>query len=173
MSNVKKMVFTALLIALGVLLPIALHSVPNAAFVLLPMHVPVLMCGIICGFSYGLACGILTPIVSSLLTGMPPMAILPSMICELAVYGLIAGLIMNFIKTKNIYIKVYISLIGSMICGRIIFGLLNAFIFKAGDYSVQVWVAAAFVTALPGVLIQLVLIPAIVIALQKAKLIEI
>ncbi len=167
------MVYTAICIALGVLLPIFMHSIPNAAFILLPMHIPVLLCGIACGFPYGMICGILTPVVSSLFTGMPPMAILPSMICELAVYGLAASLLIRFIRIKNIYARIYIALIVAMLCGRVVYGLLNAFIFSAGSYALDIWVTSMFVTALPGVIVQLVFIPAIVIALMKAKLISI
>jgi len=172
MSNIRKMVFTALLIALGVVLPLALHGVPNAGMALLPMHIPVLLCGILCGFPYGLACGVLTPLLSSLATGMPPAAILPAMVCELAVYGAVAGLLMGLIRTKNAYIRIYGSLIGAMLAGRLVFGLLNALIFQAGNnYSIQIWVTSAFVTALPGIAIQLALIPAIYAAFVKAKLV--
>ena len=84
MSNIRKMVSTALFVALGIALPLAVHSIPNAGRVFLPMHIPVLLCGIACGFPYGLACGILTPLLSSLFTGMPPAPVLPAMLCELA-----------------------------------------------------------------------------------------
>ncbi|MCL2810574.1 MAG: ECF transporter S component [Clostridia bacterium] len=172
MSNIKKMVFTALLIALGVVLPMALHGIPNAGMVLLPMHIPVLLCGILCGFPYGLACGILTPLLSSLATGMPPAAILPAMVCELAVYGAVSSLLMRYIRMKNVYAKITISLIGAMLAGRLVFGVLNALIFQAGNYSMHIWVTSAFVTALPGIAIQLVLIPAIYAAFVKARLVQ-
>ena len=173
MSNIKKMVITALLVALGIVLPPMLHAVPNAGNVLLPMHLPILLCGIICGFPYGLACGALTPLLSHVSTGLPPSAILPSMVCELAVYGLVAGLLVQWIRMKNTYAKIYLSLIGAMLTGRIVFGVLNALVFSAGAYTLPVWLTAAFVTALPGIAIQLVLIPVIVIALGKARLISI
>ena len=172
MSSIKKMVISALFIAIGVVLPLAFHSVPNAGRVLLPMHIPILLCGIVCGFPYGLFVGIITPILSSLLLGMPPAAILPSMICELAAYGAASSLLMRYVRGKNIYARIYISLIGAMLLGRIIFGALNSIIFDAGSYSMQIWLAAAFVTALPGIVIQILVIPTIVIVLQKAKLIS-
>ena len=171
MSNIKRMVFTALLIALGVVLPMALHGIPNAGMVLLPIHIPVLLCGILCGFPYGLACGILTPLLSHLVTGMPPAAILPAMLCELAVYGAVSGLLMRYVPAKNTYVKITISLIGAMLAGRLVFGLLNALIFRAGNYSMEIWLASAFVTALPGIAIQLVLIPTLYAAFAKARLI--
>ena len=173
MKRTKKMVITALFVALGIVLPMVFHSIPNAGGIFLPMHIPVLLCGIICGFPYGLACGILTPLLSSLLTGMPPAAILPSMLCELAVYGAVSALLMRYLRVKNLYAKIYIVLIGAMLSGRIVYGILNALIFKTGSYTLQMWLTSAFVTALPGIVIQIVLIPAIVFALKKAKLIEI
>jgi len=173
MFSIKKMVYTAFLVALGVVLPMAFHSIPNAGSIYLPIHIPALLCGIICGFPYGLACGIITPLLSSLLTGMPPTAFLLPMICELAVYGAISSILMRFVRTKNTYVNVIISLIGAMLAGRIVYGILNALIFRVGNYSMQIWMVSAFVTALPGIMIQLIIIPIIVFALQKAKLIEV
>ena len=89
--NTKQLVLAALCVALGVVLPVAFHSIPNAGSVLLPMHIPVLLCGLVCGPVYGLLSGILTPLLSSMITGMPPMAYLPGMLCELSAYGLAAG----------------------------------------------------------------------------------
>lgn len=174
MSKTKKyiweMVIAALCIALGVVLPVAVHGIPNAGSVLLPMHLPVLLCGLLCGPAYGLACGVLTPLLSSLITSMPPAAMLPSMICELAVYGLAAGLLILLVRTGSQTANVYISLVGAMLLGRVIYGAVNALIFRAGEYSLQMWLTASFVTALPGIVIQLVLLPLIVLALRKAKL---
>jgi niacin transporter len=172
MSKTKRLVLAALCLALGVVLPIAFHSVANAGSIFLPMHIPVLLCGIICGWPYGLACGVLAPILSSLITGMPPMAYVPSMVCELAVYGLATGLIKQFVKTGKPLLDIYIALISAMLLGRITFGVLNALIFRAGEYSLAVWTTAAFVTALPGIIIQLIVIPILVLALQKAKIVE-
>lgn len=174
MTKTKKyiweMVIAALCVALGIVLPVAFHSIPNAGSVLLPMHIPVLLCGLLCGPAYGLACGILTPLLSSLITSMPPAAVLPSMICELAVYGFIAGLLVILIRTGSQIANVYISLVGAMLIGRVIYGIVNALIFRAGEYSMQMWLTASFVTALPGIIIQLVLLPLVVLALRKAKL---
>jgi niacin transporter len=172
MSKTKKLVYAALCVALGVVLPIAFHSVPNAGSIFLPMHIPVLLCGLICGWPLGLACGIMTPLLSSFLTSMPPMAYVPSMLCELAVYGFMAGFFIQIIRTKKPIVNIYVSLIIAMIAGRIVYGALNAVIFRAGDYSMSIWLTSAFVTALPGIIIQLAVIPILVYALQRAKLIE-
>jgi len=171
MSKTKSITISALFAALCVILPMAFHSIANAGQILLPMHIPVLLCGMICGWPYGLACGILGPVLSSLLTGMPPMAILPSMLIELATYGFVSGLLARTINTKNRILDLYIPLIGAMLAGRLVFGILNALIFRAGNYTFEIWLTAAFVTALPGIIIQLIVIPAVVFLLRKARLI--
>lgn len=171
MSYVKKSIITAACIALCVALPMAFHAIPNAGSILSPMHIPVLLCGLICGWPFGLLCGIAGPFLSSILTQMPMMTYLPSMMVELAVYGFVAGLMMKLIHTGNLYVDLYISLIVSMLVGRVAAGAARALIFVAGEYSVAVWAGSYFVIAWPGIVIQLVLIPAIVVALEKAKLI--
>ena len=172
MSKTKKLVLTAMFIAIGIVLPLAFHTIPHAGRIFLPMHIPILLCGIIVGFPFGLACGIVTPLLSSLITGMPPAAMLPSMVCELAAYGTVSSLLMRYIPVKNMFTRTYISLIGAMLVGRLLFGVLNAFIFSVGSYSMQMWLTAAFVTALPGIAMQIVIIPFTVLALEKTKLIE-
>ena len=168
MSSTKRLVLCGLCTALGVVLPMALHSIPNAGNVLLPMHLPVLLAGVMCGPWYGLSCGVLTPLLSSMLTGMPPMAYLPSMLCELAVYGLSSGLMMALLRKWSFWPRVLLSLSAAMLCGRLVYGALNALIFRAGDYSVAVWLTSAFVTGLPGIIIQFALIPLLLFALKRA-----
>ena len=171
MSNVKRMVISGLFVAVALVLPMAFHAIPNAGRIILPMHIPVLLCGFICGPLFGLLCGILSPVLSSMLTGMPPMAMLPSMVCELAVYGLVSGFVFNKIKIGGNLVRIYTSLITAMLCGRLFYGMLNALIFQAGKYSFTAWLTAAFTMALPGIVIQLTLIPIIMLALKKGKLI--
>ncbi len=171
MNSTKNIVLTALFTAIGVVLPQAFHAIPNAGSIFLPMHIPVLMSGFAVGPVFGLICGVLTPLLSHLIFGMPPAPILPSMLCELACYGLMSGLLSRVIKTENKLMKNYLVLIGAMICGRAFYGILNALIFKAGSYSLNAWLSAALITALPGIIIQLILIPALITRLQKANLI--
>ncbi len=173
MTYVKKTIITAVCIALCVVLPMAFHSVKNAGSIFAPMHIPVLLCGLICGAPLGLLCGLVGPLLSSLFTGMPPMAILPSMMVELAAYGLFTGLFMGLVRTKAILADLYISLVAAMIFGRVLAGIAKALIFSAGKYSLTAWVTAHFVTSLPGIIIQLALVPALVFALQKARLISV
>lgn len=169
MNRTKQLVTTAMCVALGIVLPMAFHFVPNAGSILLPMHLPVLLCGLINGPVWGLIAGIATPALSSMMTGMPPAMYLPSMLFELAGYGLVAGLMMKLMLRKRTIPTVYAALIAAMLAGRILYGLSNAFLFRAGAYSLEIWFAAAFTTALPGILLQLVIIPPVVLALQKIK----
>ena len=170
MTNTKKAIICAIMIAMCVVLPQAFHAIPNAGSIYCPMHIPVLLCGLVCGLPYGLLCGIVGPLLSSLITGMPAMGYLPQMMIELACYGAFSGLLMSLFKLKDTP-KVYVSLIGAMLIGRIIAGICKALIFAGGEYSMAAWTTSYFVTCLPGIIIQIVVVPLIYFALKKAKLI--
>ena len=170
LTPVKKLVFTAVCSALCLVLPMAFHSIPNAGQVFLPMHIPVLLCGLICGWPYGGVCGLLGPLLSSLVTGMPPAAMLPSMMVECCVYGFASGLLMKYVRTKHAVADLYISLVSAMALGRIVAGLAKAWIFTPG-VSPFAWVTTSLVAGIPGIVIQLVLMPMVVFALTRAKLI--
>ncbi len=171
LKALNKLVITGVCIALCIVLPIALHAVPNAGTLLSPMHLPVLLCGLICGAPYGLACGLIAPLLSSLITSMPPAAMLPAMMIELAVYGLVSGLLIHFVRADRVIVNLYISLLGAMLSGRIIAGIARALFFAGGTYSWNAWATAYFVKSLPGIIIQLILIPIIYLALRRANLI--
>ena len=170
MNPVKKLVFTAACVALCLVLPMAFHSIPNAGQVILPMHIPVLLCGLICGWPYGGVCGLVGPLLSSVLTGMPPAAMLPSMMVECAVYGFTSGLLMKYVRTGKAVTDLYISLVSAMAAGRIAAGFAKAWIFTPG-VSPFAWVTTSLVSGIPGIVIQLVLMPLVVTALTRARLI--
>ena len=170
LTPVKKLVFTAVCAALCLVLPMAFHTVPNAGTIFLPMHIPVLLCGLICGWPYGGVCGLIGPLISSLVTGMPPAAMLPSMMVECCAYGFTAGLLMKYVHTKRAVADLYISLVSAMVVGRAVAGFAKAWIFTPG-ISPFAWVTTSLVTGIPGIVIQLLLMPMIVLALTKAKLI--
>lgn len=172
MNKIRKLVTAALLLAMSVVLPLVLHSIPNAGGIFLPMHIPVLLCGFLCSWPYGLLCGVLAPLISHVSTGMPAAALLPGMVCELAVYGALSGLLMRFIRTGKPLADIYVSLGLSMLAGRVMVGLLNSLLFLRGRYGMEAWITAAFVKALPGIAIQVVVIPALLLALRQAKLVE-
>ena len=169
LTYVKKLVFTAVCSALCLVLPMAFHTIPNAGSIFLPMHIPVLLCGLICGWPFGFVCGLLGPFISSF-TGMPPAAVLPSMMVECATYGLVAGLMMKYIHTRHNVADLYISMITAMILGRVVAGFAKAWIFTPGTGAFA-WVTTSLVTGIPGICIQLVVMPAVVLALTRAKLI--
>ena len=169
-SSIRNMTMAAVCVALCVVLPIAFHSIPDAGSVFLPMHIPVLICGMICGWPYGLLCGLMGPLVSSALTGMPPIAFLPAMMVECGTYGLVSGLMLKYVHTQRTYADLYIALVTAMIAGRIVSGIAKALIFTPG-LALSAWVTASFVTALPGILIQLIFLPSVVCTLMKARVI--
>ena len=169
MSYVKKIVFTAVCAALCVVLPMAFHAVQNAGTIFLPMHIPVLLCGLMCGWPFGFICGLLGPVLSSLLTGMPPAAMLPSMMVECAAYGCVTGLMMRYVHTKHPVADLYISMLTAMVAGRVIAGVAKSLIFSPGTAPFA-WVTTSLIAGIPGIVIQLLLIPLVVFSLTKAKL---
>lgn len=171
-TTIKKCVTTAACMALCVVLPMALHGIPNAGVLLSPMHLPVLLCGLICGWPYGLACGLLGPFLSSLISGMPPVGpVLYGMLIELAVYGLVTGVLMRLIHTGKLIADLYISLLAAMLLGRLAGGLAKALVFSAGSYTFKAWATSYFVSSLPGIVIQLILLPILYLALLRARLV--
>lgn len=169
-TPVKRMIMAAVCVALCVVLPIAFHSIPNAGSVILPMHIPVLLCGMLASWPYGFVCGLMGPLLSSVLTSMPPAAILPAMMVECAVYGAVSGIMLKCVHTGKTYPDLYIALITAMLAGRVISGIAKALIFSPG-LAMSAWIASSFVTALPGIVIQLVLLPIVVNTLMKARMI--
>ena len=168
-TPVKKLVFAAACVALCLVLPMAFHSIPNAGSILLPMHIPVLLCGLVCGWPYGAVCGLLGPFVSSF-TGMPPAAVLPGMMVECAVYGLVSGLMMKLVRTGKPTLDLYISMGTAMVLGRVAAGFAKAWIFSPGTAPFA-WVTTSLITGIPGIIIQLLVMPAVVFALTRARLI--
>ncbi len=169
LSYAKRLVMTAVCVALCVVLPMAFHAFPNGGSIFLPMHIPVLLCGLMCSWPYSLICGLLGPTLSSLLTSMPPVAYLPSMMVECAVYGCVTGLMMRFVRTGKAVADLYISMVVAMVAGRVIAGLAKSLIFAPG-VAPFAWVTTSLVEGIPGICIQLVLPPLLVSALTRAKL---
>ena len=121
-QSTRKLVFAALLLALGLVLPFLTAQIPQVGSMLLPMHLPVLLCGFVCGWPYGLLVGAVTPLLRSMLFGMPPLyPTAVAMAFELAAYGLLAGLFYKLLPKKPVY--VYVALILAMLGGRAVWGL--------------------------------------------------
>ncbi len=164
-SKTNKITVTGVLIALGVLIPSTFHLFGQVGSIFCPMHIPVLLCGMLCGGPYGAVCGLIVPLLSALISGMPPIyPVGVSMMLELATYGLVAGI--AYPKMK----KIYPALITAMLAGRAVYGVVNTILYGvAGNgYSLELFVSGAFITAFPGIVIQLVLIPVLITALKRA-----
>ena len=165
-TGTKRLVIASLFLALGILLPyFTAHMFALPGTVLLPMHIPVLLAGLICGPKIGFVVGMFTPVLSTALTGMPPFfPMLPIMFGELATYGFIGGLV--FKKTN----KIYPSVIIAMLCGRITYGIIFTTLILTNEGPIQaLGVMAAVTMGLPGILIQLTVIPIIVKAILKLR----
>lgn len=172
MSSVKKVSICAICTALCYVLPLAFHAFALGS-ALSPIHIPVLLCGLVCGWPYGAFCGIVGPVLSSLLSGMPPAVRLIYMIPELCVYGLACGLLRKRIHTGHLGADIYLALIPAMLLGRVAGGIASAafYLATAQGYSVMLWVSAYFVKAVPGIILHLLVVPALVLVLTKARLI--
>ena len=171
-TKIMKLVLSALLLAVGLVLPMLTGNIPQVGSMLLPMHLPVLLCGFVCGWKWGLAVGFILPILRSLLFSMPPMVPTAlAMAFELAAYGAASGLCYHLLAGKKG--RVILSLVIAMVAGRLVWGLVSIPIyamFTDKTFTLAAFWAGGFVNAWPGILLQMVLIPAIVLALEKAGL---
>ncbi len=166
--ELQKMVLAAMFLALGLVMPFLTMQIPEIGNKLLPMHLPVILCGFFCGAPYGLIVGAIVPLLRSVLFGMPvlmPMAV--GMAFELAAYGFFAGFFYKRFWNKKG--GIYISLILSMLLGRAVWGVASFVLYRilSKSFGWRMFVAGAFVNAIPGIVIQLVLIPAIVYQMRK------
>ncbi len=172
-NNVYRLSLSALFLALALVLPFLTGQLPQLGSALLPMHLPVLLCGFLCGWPWGLAVGFISPLLRTLLFGMPPvMPTAVAMAFELAAYGAFSGLLYSRLKVKG-SARTYIALAVAMLLGRAVWGVVSFALyslFLSKVFTAAMFVAGAFVTAWPGILAQLVLVPAIILALEKAKL---
>lgn len=174
-NSVKFLTLSAMFTAIGILLPFLTGQIPQIGNMLLPMHIPVLLCGMICGWQYGAVVGLILPLLRSLIFSMPPLyptAI--SMAFELLTYGIVSGLVFTLIKKKSL-VTIYASLVIAMLSGRVIWGIAQMILLGMSDkaFTWKLFVAGAFTNAVPGIVLQLVLIPAVMVALNKAGFIKI
>ncbi len=176
--GIKKLVLSAMFMAIGLVLPFITGQIQQIGSMLLPMHIPVLFCGLICGWQYGAVVGFVLPLLRYVLFGMPPIFTTGvSMSFELAVYGAVIGLIMQQLSKRNTtdsgknYVRnLYLALIGAMLAGRIVWGLVRFILARATmqPFTMEMFMAGAFLTAIPGIIVQLILIPGIMAALKRA-----
>ena len=167
-TNLKTLVLAALFLAIALVLPFLTGQIPEIGSMLCPMHIPVLLCGFFCGWPWGLVVGIIAPLLRSLLFSMPPM--FPTAICmafELATYGAVSGLLYSKLPRKKA--SVYGALLIAMVAGRLVWGLAR-FLCTGLDVSafgLSAFWSGAVATAIPGIIVQILLIPVLVMALEK------
>ena len=167
-NDIKNLTLSAMFLALAFVMPFLTGQIPQIGSMLCPMHIPVFLCGFFCGASLGVVVGFIAPILRSFALGMP--AMFPTAICmafELATYGFVAGVLYRKLPKKKIY--VYVSLLGAMIIGRLVWGMamIVCMGLDASKFGLATFVSGAVTTAIPGILLQLVLIPVLVIVLEK------
>lgn len=175
MNNTKRLCFAAIMLSVGILLPMAFHTIPNGGAIFAPMHLPVFIAGFLCGPTYGAIVGLLCPLMSCLFTGMPAVAFLPNMMAELLVYGTASGLFFRIIKTGKFIPDVLLTLIFSMLLGRIVGGCVAYLLFLGGtrsEYSWAIFFTGYFVTCWPAIVIQVLLVPTIVTLAKKYRFIR-
>lgn len=167
-NKIFKMVLAAMLLALSMVLPFLTGQIPQIGKALCPMHIPVLLCGFFCGPWYALAVGFTAPLLRFALFGMP--VIMPTgiaMCFELATYGFMAGFLYKRLPKKKGFI--YVALVAAMLCGRLVWGVARVVLFGLGksEFGWAAFISGAFIDAIPGIIVQIVLIPVIVMALKK------
>lgn len=172
-QKLLKMILSAMFLALAYVMPFLTGQIPTIGNMLCPMHIPVILCGFICGWQYGLLIGFIAPLFRSLTLGMPP--IFPtavSMAFELATYGAISGLMYKILPKKKSYI--YVALLSAMLVGRLVWGLVMfaCMSISGNEFTFAVFIAGAFTNAIPGILVQIVIIPILVMVIDKQKILH-
>ena len=167
-TNTKKLILAALFLAMAMVLPFLTGQIPEIGSMLCPMHIPALLCGFFCGWPWGLMVGLVAPLLRSVTFGMPPM--FPVAVCmavELATYGAVAGALYQKLPRKKS--SIYAALLIAMVAGRLVWGAAR-FLCTGLDtsaFGLSAFWAGAITTAIPGIIVQIVLIPLLVMALEK------
>ena len=169
--QVRKLTYASLMLAVAMVLPFLTGQIPEIGKSLSPMHIPVLLCGFLCGWPWGMTVGFIAPLLRSVVFGMPtlfPGAV--AMAFELAVYGCVSGLLYKLLpKTK---VNIYVTLIISMIAGRVVWGIVRLILagLSGTSFTWALFLSGAITTAIPGIILHLVLIPILVMGLERAGL---
>ena len=169
--RVRKMTYSALFLAIALVIPFLTGQIPQIGSMLSPMHIPVLLCGFLCGWPWGLAVGFIAPLLRSVIFGMPvmvPGAV--AMAFELAVYGAVSGLLYRLLpRTK---VNIYVTLIVSMIAGRVVWGIARLILagLSGNSFTWALFIAGAVTNAIPGIILHIVLIPVLVMVMERAGL---
>jgi len=173
-ENIKNLTLSAMFMALGLVLPFLTGQIPHIGKMMLPMHIPVFLCGLICGWKYGAIIGFTTPLLRSVVFGVP--VLFPTatvMAFELLTYGLVIGFLYGCSRWKCIF-SLYRCLIIAMISGRLVKAVAEIVLLGIGGdgFTYQSFVAGAFFNAIPGIITQLILIPVVMVALKRTGLVS-
>ena len=169
-TNIRNLCLSAMFLALAFVLPFLTGQIPEIGNMLCPMHIPAILCGFICGGPWGAVVGFIAPLLRSLILGAP--ALFPKAVAmsfELCAYGLFSGLLYRTLPKKKMYI--YVSLVLSMIGGRLIWGIAQ-FTFMglgASEFNLSMFWANAVINAVPGIIVQLILIPILIMLAERIE----
>ena len=172
-GSVKNLTLTAMFLAIGIVLPFLTGQIQQIGSMLLPMHIPVFLCALICGWRYAVPMSFVLPLMRSVLFTMPPLyPVAISMAFELATYALVAGLLYEKSRWQCLR-ALYRCMIIAMIAGRIVWGIAQTVLLGFGEngFTLQAFVSGALLNAIPGIILQLILIPAIMVALDRTRLV--
>lgn len=167
-KNLRQLILAAMFLTLALALPFLTGQIPQVGSALCPMHIPVLLCGFFCGPWYALAVGLVAPLLRFALFGMPPLMPTGIAMCfELATYGFVSGLLYKLLPGKKVF--TYVTLIAAMLAGRIIWGIARVILagLAQSEFAWTAFLSGAFVNAVPGIILHILLIPILVIALKR------
>lgn len=172
--QLKDLTLVAMFLALGLILPFLTGQIPQIGSKLLPMHIPVFLCGLICGWRYGALIGFLLPLIRSFIFGMP--VFFPSataMAFELMTYGAVVGFLYQISRWKCVR-ALYRCLISAMLAGRIVWGIVQIIQLGLtnGTFTWQIFITSALIDAIPGIILQLVMIPCVMVALNRSGFVQ-
>lgn len=169
---VKNLVLAAMFMALGLILPFFTGQIPQIGNMMLPMHLPVLLCGLICGWQYGGVVGFILPLFRYMLFWTPPMPMGIAMAFELAAYGAVVGFLYARSRWQCV-VALYRCLIIAMIAGRMVWAAVRIVLLGVSSvpFTWEIFLSGALLTAIPGIILQLVAIPAVMVALNRTGLV--
>lgn len=169
--NIRRLTWSAIWLALALVLPFLTGQIPTVGSMLCPMHIPVLLCGFTCGWPWGVLVGFVAPPLRMVLFSMPPPVVAIPMAFELAAYGFVSGLLYK--KLPRSRMNIYVTLISAMVIGRLVWGAVKFVMMglSTSAFPLSAFIAGAVTTAIPGIILHIVLIPLIVMLLEKHKLI--
>ncbi len=172
-EEIKNLTLSAAFIAIGLVLPFLTGQIREIGNMLLPMHIPVFLCGLICSWKYGAAVGFILPLLRSLVFGMPPIyPVAVAMAFEMAAYGFVAGFLYSRSRWQCV-VALYRAIVAAMLVGRIVWGVSQVVLLGLGGsaFTWQMFLAGALLNAIPGIVLQLVLLPAVMLLLNRTGLV--